>query len=49
MPPSGRSVIFWTGRTRGPSPGDNGYADYNVSWTDWLADSGMKQFTTTAA
>jgi lipoprotein-anchoring transpeptidase ErfK/SrfK len=37
-----------TGSPRGRSPGDNGYADYNVSWADWLADSGMKQFTTHA-
>ena len=36
-----------TGSPRGKSPGDNGYADYNVSWAEWLADSGRKQFTTT--
>jgi lipoprotein-anchoring transpeptidase ErfK/SrfK len=36
-----------TGSPRGKSPGDNGYADYNVPWNEWLADSGMKQFTTT--
>ncbi len=35
-----------TGSPRGKSPGDNGYADYNVPWNEWLAASGMKQFTT---
>jgi hypothetical protein len=30
-----------TGSPRGLAAGDNGYADYNVSWTDWLAGSGM--------
>ena len=35
-----------TGSPRGPAAGDNGYADYNVSWTDWLAGSGMGEFTT---
>jgi lipoprotein-anchoring transpeptidase ErfK/SrfK len=35
-----------TGSPRGLAAGDNGYADYNVSWTDWLAGSGMGQFTT---
>ncbi|MCW2783944.1 MAG: hypothetical protein JWP74_461 [Marmoricola sp.] len=35
-----------TGSPRGKAAGDNGYADYNVSWGDWLAGSGMKQFTT---
>jgi lipoprotein-anchoring transpeptidase ErfK/SrfK len=35
-----------TGSPRGKASGDNGYADYDVSWTDWLAESGMKQFTT---
>ncbi|RLV50854.1 hypothetical protein D9V37_02580 [Nocardioides mangrovicus] len=38
-----------TGSPRGKAEGDNGYADYDVSWTDWLAGSGMKAFTTTAA
>lgn len=35
-----------TGTPRGKTPGDNGYADYNVPWKEWLAGSGMKQFTT---
>ncbi|MGZ4664807.1 MAG: L,D-transpeptidase [Frankiaceae bacterium] len=35
-----------TGTPRGKTPGDNGYADYNVPWREWLAGSGMKQFTT---
>jgi lipoprotein-anchoring transpeptidase ErfK/SrfK len=35
-----------TGSPRGKAEGDNGYADYDVSWNDWLAGSGMKQFTT---
>jgi lipoprotein-anchoring transpeptidase ErfK/SrfK len=35
-----------TGTPRGRAPGDNGYADYNVPWREWLAGSGRKQFTT---
>ena len=35
-----------TGTRRGKTSGDNGYADYNVPWSEWLAGSGMKQFTT---
>jgi lipoprotein-anchoring transpeptidase ErfK/SrfK len=35
-----------TGSPRGKSPGDNGYADYNVPWNVWLSGSGMKAFTT---
>jgi lipoprotein-anchoring transpeptidase ErfK/SrfK len=35
-----------TGTPRGKAPGDNGYADYDVPWSEWLAGSGMKQFTT---
>ncbi|HET7723469.1 MAG TPA: L,D-transpeptidase [Propionibacteriaceae bacterium] len=35
-----------TGSPRGNAAGDNGYADYNVSWADWLAGSGMGEFTT---
>jgi lipoprotein-anchoring transpeptidase ErfK/SrfK len=35
-----------TGSPRGPAAGDNGYADYNVSWSDWLAGSGTGEFTT---
>jgi len=38
-----------TGSPRGKAAGDNGYADYNLSWTQWLQDSGSGQFTTTAA
>ena len=37
-----------TGTPRGRTPGDNGYADYNVPWREWLAGSGMKQFTTSS-
>jgi lipoprotein-anchoring transpeptidase ErfK/SrfK len=37
-----------TGSPRGKAAGDNGYADYDVPWTQWLAGSGMKQFTTQA-
>ena len=37
------------GLTARQGAGDNGYADYDVSWHDWLVDSGMKQFTTTQA
>lgn len=35
-----------TGSPRGLAAGDNGYADYNVSWSDWLAGSAMGQFST---
>ncbi len=38
-----------TGSPRGEAAGDNGYADYDVSWNEWLAGSGMKQFTTASA
>lgn len=38
-----------SGSPRGKAAGDNGYADYDVSWHDWLADSGMSAFTTHAA
>lgn len=37
-----------TGSPRGKAEGDNGYADYNVSWADWLAGSGRGSFTTSA-
>ena len=37
-----------TGSPRGKAAGDNGYADYDVPWNEWLAGSGMKQFTTQA-
>jgi lipoprotein-anchoring transpeptidase ErfK/SrfK len=35
-----------TGTPRGKAAGDNGYAGYDVPWREWLAGSGMKQFTT---
>jgi lipoprotein-anchoring transpeptidase ErfK/SrfK len=38
-----------TGSPRGKAPGDNGYADYNVSWSDWLKDSGAGEISTTVA
>ena len=38
-----------TGSPRGKAAGDNGYADYNVPWGEWLAGSGMKAFTTATA
>jgi lipoprotein-anchoring transpeptidase ErfK/SrfK len=38
-----------TGTPRGRTSGDNGFADYNVPWREWLAGSGMKQFTTTSS
>jgi lipoprotein-anchoring transpeptidase ErfK/SrfK len=37
-----------TGSPRGKPAGDNGYADYSVTWADWLAESGGGSFTTTA-
>lgn len=36
-----------TGSPRGKAPGSNGYADYNLSWPQWLQDSGAGQITTT--
>ncbi len=33
--------ITITGSPRGKAAGDNGYADFNLSWNAWLADSGM--------
>ncbi len=35
-----------SGSPRGDAAGDNGYADFNVSWTQWLADSATGQQTT---
>jgi lipoprotein-anchoring transpeptidase ErfK/SrfK len=35
-----------TGSPRGEAAGDNGYADYNVSWREWVAESGLGQITT---
>ncbi|GAB3861861.1 hypothetical protein GCM10028801_26470 [Nocardioides maradonensis] len=40
--------VTMTGSPRGKADGDNGYADYNVAWPDWLAGSGAGAFTTTA-
>ncbi|WP_460852947.1 L,D-transpeptidase [Nocardioides montaniterrae] len=34
------------GSPRGKAEGDNGYADYNLGWSDWLAGSGRGAFTT---
>lgn len=36
-----------TGSPRGKAQGDNGFADYDVSWSNWLKDSGMGQISTT--
>lgn len=38
-----------TGSPRGKAPGDNGYADYNVSWSDWLSASATGQTATTVS
>lgn len=38
--------ITITGSPRGKAAGDNGYADYDVPWSQWLAGSGLKAFTT---
>jgi lipoprotein-anchoring transpeptidase ErfK/SrfK len=38
--------VTMTGSPRGRAAGDNGYADYDVPWSRWLADSGRKQLTT---
>jgi lipoprotein-anchoring transpeptidase ErfK/SrfK len=35
-----------TGSPRGKASGDNGYADYDVPWSLWLAGSGRRAFTT---
>jgi len=35
-----------TGSPRGEAAGDNGYADYDVTWPEWLAESGLGQITT---
>lgn len=37
-----------TGSPRGKAPGDNGYADFNLSWSKWLSGSGSGQLTTAA-
>ncbi len=38
-----------TGSPRGNAAGDNGYADFNVSWPQWLAGSATGQQTTGAS
>jgi lipoprotein-anchoring transpeptidase ErfK/SrfK len=35
-----------TGSPRGKAAGENGYAGYDLSWSQWLAGSSRKQFTT---
>lgn len=35
-----------SGSSRAKAAGDNGYAGYDLTWSQWLAGSGMKQFTT---
>jgi lipoprotein-anchoring transpeptidase ErfK/SrfK len=37
-----------TGSPRGKASGDNGYAGYNLSWSQWLAASATGQVTTQA-
>ncbi|MEV6006211.1 Ig-like domain-containing protein [Streptomyces sp. NPDC051976] len=38
-----------TGSPRGKADGDNGYADYNLSWSQWLSNSGAGEVNTTVA
>ncbi|GAA1892980.1 L,D-transpeptidase [Streptantibioticus ferralitis] len=38
-----------SGSPRGNVAGDNGYADFNVSWSQWLADSATGRQTTSAS
>ncbi len=38
-----------TGSPRGKADGDNGYADFNLSWPQWLAGSAAGQLTTQAS
>jgi lipoprotein-anchoring transpeptidase ErfK/SrfK len=38
--------ITITGSPRGNAPADNGYADFNLSWSQWLAGSGAGEQTT---
>jgi len=38
-----------TGSPRGKASGDNGYAVYNLSWSEWLAGSGRGTFKTANA
>lgn len=41
--------ITITGSPRGKAAGDNGYADFNLSWSQWLQNSGTGQTTTIAS
>ncbi|QMU75472.1 L,D-transpeptidase [Streptacidiphilus sp. PB12-B1b] len=41
--------ITITGSPRGLAAGDNGYADFNLSWTQWLSGSASGQQTTTTS
>jgi lipoprotein-anchoring transpeptidase ErfK/SrfK len=41
--------ITITGSPRGKAAGDNGYADFNLTWSTWLQSSGAGQITTTVA
>ena len=41
--------VVVTGSPRGKADGDNGYAGFDLSWSQWLAGSATKQFTTQAA
>ncbi|MEU1623886.1 L,D-transpeptidase [Streptomyces sp. NPDC020096] len=38
-----------TGSPRGKAAGDNGYADFDLSWSQWLAGSATGQQTTSAS
>ncbi len=38
-----------TGSPRGLAAGDNGYADFNLSWSQWLSASGTGSMTTTVS
>jgi len=38
--------VIITGSPRGKADGDNGYAGFDLTWTQWLAGSATKQFTT---
>jgi lipoprotein-anchoring transpeptidase ErfK/SrfK len=38
-----------TGSPRGLAEGDNGYADFNLTWSQWLSGSATGQQTTTAS
>lgn len=41
--------ITITGSPRGLAAGDNGYADFNLTWSQWLAGSASGQQTTTSS